>query len=316
MQQSSQGNEAAFEFGLYTLATPCALGTIASAVKNSPTQHDLNAWRIDCSKTSTTDAASTPATLGPRWQSLQRALFNASGTRAMAHIALTASLEHDLQHHCLHPALLDIGIGFACIGQYLPASIKRLVIYRALPASFYSLVEIGTNAGYPCLDIWLVVEQGETLVFIEGYVLRPPRSRLGLYQAIPGQLETLALKQLDAPILGADDVEIEVFASSLNFKDVLLAAGILSADDPLNPPSLGAECAGRISRLGEYAQQQWQIGDEVIVTMAGSLAQLVAAPSDQVFLKPPNLCFADASTLPVAFGTAWFALHTLGQIKA
>ena len=316
MQPSGPDKETPFEFEFQTFTIACALGAIKSAAQKIPPQHDLSAWRADCKTPYTTQVALTPATLGPRWQSLQVAQFNASGTRAMALIALPASLQQDLQHHCLHPALLDIGMGFACNGQYLPASIKRLIVYGPLPASFYSLVDIGTNAGHPCLDIWLVDEHGQTLVEIGGYVLRPPKTRLGLFQTIPGQLETLALRELDAPILGPDDVEIEVFASSLNFKDVLLAAGALSNDDPLSLPSLGAECAGRVSRLGDHAKQQWQIGDEVIATVAGAMAQQVITPSDQIYLKPANVCFADASTLPVAFGTAWFALHTLGQIKA
>ena len=301
----------------------CSLGTIGN-LDNAETESpvDLASWLTECHLEHTTseDAASTPALLGPRWQSLEFARFNTTKTRAVALIKLDDQFKHDLVAHRLHPALLDLATGFACSGNYLPASIERIVIYRALPASLYSLVDIRPDTNQPCLDITVVDPEGAIVLRIEGYTLRPPKQARVLCQTTVGELDTLSLQTYHAPTLGDDEVEIEVLASSLNFKDALLVAGLLPTTHEVgshmggvNP---GAECAGRIIGLGARAKQHWRIGQAVIATTTAAVADRVVAPGNQVYKKPQNLSFADASSLPVAFATAAYALQTLGQIKS
>lgn len=309
-----------FDFKLNDDSIPNATGTVSPAHLKHRVQADLQSWMNDCTfEFNLNQTESIPvAQLGPRWQCLKFAKFNQDHSRAFALISLDDQFLDDLNDHILHPALLDVATGFACSGQYLPFGISHLIVYDTLPATFFSLVEIETQHGHPTLNIQLVSKDGMTLACIDGYMLRPFKSRQTLRQSRPGQIESLSLVEDTTPELRPDEVEIEIIAAGLNFKDVLLASGLLPGgiDHTHQHLLFGAECSGRIKRLGLRVQKKWKIGDEVIATAPGSLAEYVIVPVKQVFNKPPSLTFAQAASIPVAFATAYFALHTLGRIQA
>ncbi|MBT8438601.1 MAG: polyketide synthase dehydratase domain-containing protein, partial [Gammaproteobacteria bacterium] len=54
------------------------------------------------------------------------------------------------------------------------------------------------------------------------------RSQTSLQFDIPGQLKNLVWKSTDSPDLGPDQVEVEIKATGLNFRDVMYALGLLS----------------------------------------------------------------------------------------
>ena len=309
-----------FEFKLNGDSIPNATGTITPAHVINRVQVDLQSWMNDCTfEWNVNQTESTPvAQLGPRWHCLKFAKFNQDQSRAYALISLDDAFLEDLNDHILHPALLDVATGFACSGQYLPVGISHLIVYDRLPATFFSLVEIETQNGHPILNIQLISKDGETLACIDGYMLRPVKSRHILRQSRPGHIESLSLIDDTISELKPDEVEIEVIAAGLNFKDVLLASGLLPSGTDHSDQYLlfGAECSGRIKRVGHRAQKKWNIGDEVIATAPGALAEYVIVPSEQVFNKPPSLTFAQSASIPVAFATAYFALHTLGRIQS
>jgi len=282
--------------------------------------HDVEAWHRECihSENHGSEGVERPPTLGPRWHCLRSANFNIERSKAIAHIILDDAFLADLSQHPLHPALLDVATGFACSGSYLPFGMRSLVMTRALPARFYSLVTLGKLGNDPLLDITLVDEQGQELMRIEGYLLRPPKRNQVLRLGELGHLSTLSLRNQAVVKLEPDDVEISVIAAGLNFKDVLLASGMLAAYHQIPPYELifGTECAGRITRLGQRAAKQWQIGDSVIASAPGALADSVVVNSRQVFSKPTKLSYAEAATLPTAFATAYYALNNLGHIQA
>ena len=60
----------------------------------------------------------------------------------------------------------------------------------------------------------------------------------------------LALCPTPRLALGDSQVEIEVLATGLNFKDVLFTTGLLRQQPGEAPLQLGLECAGRITRVG------------------------------------------------------------------
>ncbi len=136
-----------------------------------------------------------------------------------------------------------------------------------------------------------------------------------------GILDNLTLTPLSRTVPKAGDVEIQVYASGLNFRDVLNALGMLkafleqmglsAADIPF-----GGECAGKIVAIGEGVTG-FQVGDEVIAANAiGSMASYTNVPAVFVVPKPENLSFAEAATLATAFLTAQYGLHELAKIKA
>lgn len=124
-----------------------------------------------------------------------------------------------------------------------------------------------------------------------------------------GDLDSVQLRPLERRAPGPDEVEIQVRAAALNFADVLKATGLFP-DAPF-----GMECAGVVQRVGQHVRA-WQPGDEVVAIGPGSFCSHVVREARFVAPKPTGLSFEAAATLPAAFMTAHYALHTVGQLRA
>lgn len=132
----------------------------------------------------------------------------------------------------------------------------------------------------------------------------------------PGLLENFiwTLAERRAPEKG--EVEIEVLAAGLNFRDVMLAMGLLN-DDVLEAGAAGAiygfECCGRVVRCGSGASR-FAVGDTIIGFGQHSFASYMTAPESFFTLLPVDMSPAVGAALPVAFFTAWYSLVELARI--
>ncbi len=144
----------------------------------------------------------------------------------------------------------------------------------------------------------------------DGGLSIPPGPSFTLDIAKPGQLDTLRL--LAAPRLepGPGQLEIEVYAAGLNYRDVLNAMGVYPGD----PIPLGAECAGKIVRLGKDVEG-YRVGDEVIAVAPSSFGRFVTTDASLVVPKPAHLDFEEAATIPITFLTAHYALNYLARMS-
>src|SRR5262249_32589533 len=115
----------------------------------------------------------------------------------------------------------------------------------------------------------------------------------------------------------ADQIEIEVRAVGVNFRDVMIALAVYPEDDAA--PGRPGECSGVVRRTGS-AQHGFAAGDEVVAIVDGdahgAFADRVVTDARLVAKKPTELSFAAAATLPIAFLTAHHALRVLGRIGA
>ena len=68
-----------------------------------------------------------------------------------------------------------------------------------------------------------------------------------LEKSSTGELSALRLSPRERRAPGAGEVELEVTATGLNFRDVMSALGVYPGD----AGALGYECAGVVSRVGE-----------------------------------------------------------------
>lgn len=131
-----------------------------------------------------------------------------------------------------------------------------------------------------------------------------------------GSLESLRWLTLERPQLAADDVEIEVAASGLNFRDVMWAQGLLPAEaleDGFAGATLGMECAGRISRLGSNVKR-FNVGDMVLAFAPACFASHVSVAAKAVARVPDSVKINEAATIPVAFLTTYYALVELARL--
>ncbi|CAF4377205.1 unnamed protein product, partial [Adineta steineri] len=106
-----------------------------------------------------------------------------------------------------------------------------------------------------------------------------------------------------------NDVQVEVYASSLNFKDLMLALGMLE-----NP--MGLELSGIVTNVGLNASKNFQIGDEVFGFANHCFASQVVTHGDFLVKKPSHLSHTDAVSLPIVFATVYAGLIAKAQVKA
>jgi acyl transferase domain-containing protein/thioesterase domain-containing protein/acyl carrier protein len=128
-----------------------------------------------------------------------------------------------------------------------------------------------------------------------------------------GVMDDLAVHEVMRRKPGPHEVEIEIHAAALNFRDVMKLLGIypIEADRDV---AIGDECSGRIVAAGKSVRN-FKIGDRVIACGAGCFASHLTIPSAFVLPKPRHLSYQQAATIPVAFMTVWYALHNLGKIQ-
>jgi len=140
-------------------------------------------------------------------------------------------------------------------------------------------------------------------------------ARLGLRAR--GQLAHLQWETHVRMAPGDDDLEIEVQATGLNFRDVMYALGLLT-DDALEGgfagPALGLEFAGIVTDVGRRVQG-FAPGNRVLGFAPASFSDRVVTKADCVCHIPPALDFEAAATIPSAFLTAYYALNQLARLE-
>src|SRR5262245_11143375 len=77
---------------------------------------------------------------------------------------------------------------------------------------------------------------------------------------------------------------------------------------------LGIECAGVITAVGEGVKGL-AVGDEVMAVAHFSFGSYVTVSAYLVIPKPAHLSMIEAATIPIAFLTAYYALHYLGRLE-
>ena len=133
-----------------------------------------------------------------------------------------------------------------------------------------------------------------------------------------GALDSIVLRPTERRALGPHEVEVAVEAASLNFRDVVVATGVvqgLEASDTFGGRRLGIDCAGTVTRCGANVTHV-KPGDAVLGIAQGTFASYVVTDAALVVRRPPRLSAAEASTIPVAFVTVWYALRRLAQLRA
>ncbi len=133
-----------------------------------------------------------------------------------------------------------------------------------------------------------------------------------LESAKPGSLDKLVFRAKERRAPGPNEVEIEICAAALNFRDVMKALGIYPAE-AADAMLLGDECAGRIVRVGANVTQ-FKLGDEVMALAAGCFGTHVTTVEYAVLIKPAHLTMEEAATMMVTYLTASYALTHQGRM--
>ncbi len=125
-----------------------------------------------------------------------------------------------------------------------------------------------------------------------------------------GDLDSLGLLSRQRIQPADNEVEIRIYASGLNFRDVLMS---LSTYNGIISP-LGSECAGEIVAVGKHVKA-FKVGDNVIALSSASFSKYLTLTQELVIHKPTELNYQEAAAIPINYITAYYALHHLAKIK-
>jgi NADPH:quinone reductase-like Zn-dependent oxidoreductase len=136
-----------------------------------------------------------------------------------------------------------------------------------------------------------------------------------------GSADVLRLARIARPEIGDSEVLIRVHAASVHIGDWHVMTGLpyllRVVGFGFRAPKArvrGMDVAGTVEAVGQNVTQ-FQAGDEVFGTCAGSFAEQAAARVDTLARKPANLTFEQAAAVPTSAVAALQALRNAGGIK-
>ncbi|MDH3226345.1 MAG: NAD(P)-dependent alcohol dehydrogenase [Thermoleophilia bacterium] len=137
-----------------------------------------------------------------------------------------------------------------------------------------------------------------------------------------GSPEVLELKDVDAPVVGDDDVLVRVHAAGMDPGVWHVMTGkpylVRIMGYGLRAPKahvLGGDVAGHVEAVGKSVTQ-FHEGDEVFGTCRGSFAEYACAAQDKFAPKPANLTSEQAAAVPGSALTALQGLRDKGEVRA
>ncbi|MDN6293921.1 MAG: NADP-dependent oxidoreductase [Tetragenococcus halophilus] len=134
-----------------------------------------------------------------------------------------------------------------------------------------------------------------------------------------GEANELIEKELPIPEIESNQILIEMHATSINPIDWKVRAGYMAENSPFEfPLILGWDAAGVVSKVGSDVTK-FKEGDKVFARPAmenGTYAEYVAVDENLVALKPENISYNEAASVPLAGLTAWQCLLDFGKIKS
>lgn len=127
-----------------------------------------------------------------------------------------------------------------------------------------------------------------------------------------GKSPELGFDDVDYPSLKANEVLVKVYAAGLNPIDNMIPTGIFKPVLHFKLPAiLGSDLSGVVIAVGNRVTR-FSPGDEIFASIfdtgTGSLAEFAVVPESAAAIKPVNLDFVQAASLPMVSLTSWQAL--------
>jgi NADPH:quinone reductase-like Zn-dependent oxidoreductase/acyl carrier protein len=160
------------------------------------------------------------------------------------------------------------------------------------------------------IDLDSTASASENSQFVCQHVEQAGEQACRLTIPASGSLGDLAWQACERAEPQPGEVEIEVHATGLNFKDVLLALHRV----PAMGDGLGVECAGRVVKLGPGVTE-FTLGERVLAMVPGSLSRFICAPVATTVSLPGAIEDRAAATIPITFLTAAYALESLAHLQ-
>jgi NADPH:quinone reductase-like Zn-dependent oxidoreductase len=138
-----------------------------------------------------------------------------------------------------------------------------------------------------------------------------------------GPPDVVEIREVEKPAPKDDEVLVKVRAASVNPVDWRLMRGVppllrilfrVPRPTITQPRRLGSDMAGQVEAIGRNVTQ-FRPGDEVFGVCSGAFAEYACASETKLAMKPDNVTYEQAASVPVAALTALQGLRDKGKIQ-
>jgi NADPH:quinone reductase-like Zn-dependent oxidoreductase len=134
-----------------------------------------------------------------------------------------------------------------------------------------------------------------------------------------GGSDHIAFADTSRPVPRPDEILVQVHAAGLNPIDCAIPKGTFKPILRFQlPATLGSDLAGVVVETGSRVTR-FEPGDAVFASVfdlgTGALAEFARVPESAAALKPPNLDFVQAASIPMVGLTSWQALKERARLK-
>ncbi|MGJ3699366.1 NADP-dependent oxidoreductase [Variovorax sp. AFSI2.2] len=135
-----------------------------------------------------------------------------------------------------------------------------------------------------------------------------------------GKSPGIGFTDVPRPTLKPDEMLVQVHAASVNPIDNMIPTGLFKAVLKFEfPATLGSDLAGVVTEVGSRVTR-FKPGDAVFANIfdlgTGSIAEFAVVPESAAALKPANLDFVQAASIPMVGITSWQALKERVNLRA
>lgn len=136
-----------------------------------------------------------------------------------------------------------------------------------------------------------------------------------------GKSPDVGFRAVPRPIeLKADEILVQVHAAGLNPIDNMILTGMFKPVLQFQlPATIGSDLAGVVTQVGSQVTR-FKVGDAVFASIfdtgQGALAEFAVVPQSAAALKPANLDFVEAASIPMVGLTSWQALKERADIQS
>ena len=135
-----------------------------------------------------------------------------------------------------------------------------------------------------------------------------------------GKSPGIALTDVPRPAIKADELLVKVHAASLNPIDNMIPSGMFKPVLRFQLPAvMGSDLAGVVTEVGRNVTR-FKPGDAIFASIfdlgTGAIAEFAVVPEHAAALKPANLDFVQAASIPMVALTSWQALKERANLQA
>lgn len=135
-----------------------------------------------------------------------------------------------------------------------------------------------------------------------------------------GKSPGIGFDDIPSPTPKADELLVKVHTASVNPVDNMILAGTFKPILKFQlPATLGSDLAGVVTEVGSRVTR-FKPGDAVFANIfdlgTGAIAEFAVVPESAAALKPANLDFVQAASIPMVGLTSWQALKERANLRA